>query len=121
MTMNIIDTKELPDSDGFTIQAHLVPDEEIKPTDFDCYDAAQIDAWKHDLWGYVGVIVTASRNGIEFGSASMWGYEYGDLPGVDEWCNPLDDARNYEDLVAEAVADARTTLTEINAVDKAAS
>lgn len=38
-------------------------------------DFERLRAWCNDQWSYVGVIVTASRNGIDLGRASLWGIE----------------------------------------------
>ena len=57
-------------------------------------------------WSYVGVIVTASRDGIELGHASLWGLESdaGDY---------LTDTAN--ELADEALDEAKVTLTRIAA------
>lgn len=60
-----------------------------------------LKAWCDDEWQWVGVIVTASKNGIELGNASLWGIE--------------SESRDYllevaEDLASEAVSEAKATL-----------
>lgn len=67
-------------------------------------DFERLRGWCNDEWHYVGVVVTASRDGIDLGSASLWGIE--------------SDAGDYLDEVAtelldEALADARTTLESL--------
>jgi hypothetical protein len=66
-------------------------------------DYERLRAWCNDDWYYCGVIVTASRNGIEIGNASLWGIE--------------SDAGDYllkvaNDLAPQAIAEARAALTE---------
>lgn len=67
-------------------------------------DFQRLAGWCSDEWNYVGVVVTASRAGIELGSASLWGIE--------------SDAGDYlveaaNDLVSDAVADAQATLSRL--------
>lgn len=67
-------------------------------------DFERLRSWCNDGWNYVGVLVTASRDGIELGSASLWGIE--------------SDAGDYLDevateLVDDALTDARTTLESL--------
>lgn len=38
-------------------------------------DFERLRAWCNDEWHWCGVVVTAYRNGIELGSASLWGIE----------------------------------------------
>lgn len=117
-----LDTKKLPAIDGFDISARIVPDTDSSPLDVDCYSAEDIAAWREDQWSYVGTIVTASRHGIELGSASLWGSEYGSSPG---WGNrsisPLDgEGEEFINgygpgLIAEAVAEAKATVEKLTA------
>jgi hypothetical protein len=120
MSIDTIETRRIGTVDGFDIDAVLTFDEDTRPFDFDCYDEETIAAWRADEWHYVGTIVTASRAGIELGSASLWSSEYGSLPGVHGWVSPLDgDGDEFvngygPDLIAEAIAEAQTTLAELN-------
>lgn len=109
-----IDTKDLGTIKGFDVRAGIVPDNDVSVSDYDCYDQPTIDAYGRGCWSYVGLIVTASRDGIELGSASLWGCEYGDMPGVIEWVSPLshiDD--DYSDVIDEAIAAARESLAKL--------
>lgn len=117
----MIDNKQLGTIDGFDITARIEHDSDITPNDFDCYSDEVVAAWKSDRWHYVGLIVTASRNGIELGSDSLWGIEYGDMPGVDEWLNPLNNMDDYEDIIDHAIEQAKDTLAKLvaGASDKA--
>lgn len=109
----MIDSKDLGTIAGFDISAAIEPDCDITPNDFDCYDQQTIDAWKADRWYYVGLVVTASRDGIELGSSSLWGIEYGDMPGIDEWVNPLNQMDDYQDIVDDAIEQAKQTLAKL--------
>lgn len=67
-------------------------------------DFARLKAWCEDDWYYVGVIVTASREGIELGSASLWGIE--------------SDAEDYlvevaNELAEQAVEEAQAKLARL--------
>lgn len=121
--MDVIDATTLGTIDGFDISAHIVPDLDATVSDSDCYNATQREAWRNDAWHFVGIIVTASRADVDLGSASLWGCEYGLLPGVEGWVSPLDNqgsdafANGYgPQLIAEAIAEARATLEKINNV-----
>lgn len=114
----MIDSKTLPDVEGFTLRAVLLPDTDASPTDYDCYSRAAIKAWRSDQWSYVGLVVTVSRCGVELASASLWGMEYGSLPGVDAFVNPLSDSDTHgietiADLTGDAIAQAREKLAEL--------
>lgn len=117
--MNAIDTRRVGTVDGFEIDARIVADTDATPFEYDCYSAEQVDAWRNDDWCYVGTIVTASKNGIELGADSLWASEYGSMPGIDEFVNPLNgDGDEFvngygPDLIAEAIADAKRTLASL--------
>jgi hypothetical protein len=56
-------------------------DADAAPTDYECYNAEDIDRWHNDDWNYVGVIVTpldvpSEDQQFEL-SDSLWGVEYG--------------------------------------------
>lgn len=67
-------------------------------------DYEYLRAWCNDDWHYVGVIVTASRNGIELGEASLWGIESSDSSYLLETANELAD---------EALTDARAAIAAL--------
>ena len=59
-------------------------DDDCKPTDFDCYDADQIQAFRRGEWGFIGIQARASLmipiGGNSFrlmtlDSAGLWGIE----------------------------------------------
>ncbi|MDE1816844.1 MAG: hypothetical protein KGI11_09850 [Thaumarchaeota archaeon] len=73
-------------------------------------DYETLRAWCNDEWKYCGVIVTASREGINLGSASVWGIEIG---------HPADPDNAYaaevaDELAPEAIADARAKLAALS-------
>ena len=103
--MDIIDTIELGTVDGFDIRAITVPDHDYAADANNATDSAR--------WDWVGIIVTASRAGIEMGSDSLWGVEC-----ERNVTNPLRDSNGSlatyrEDMVSNAIADARLKLTEM--------
>jgi hypothetical protein len=117
--MDTIDSKHVGTVDGFEINARIVPDTDARPDDCDCYDAEDLAAWQRDDWSYVGTIVTASREGIELGESSLWGSEYGSLPTVDHFVNPLDGTGDEfvngygPQLIAEAIEEAKSVLNNM--------
>lgn len=66
--------------DGARYRVDLEPDTDATPDDADCYDDDAIQAWRDDLWRYVGVIVTPldvpEDKQFEL-SDSLWGVDYG--------------------------------------------
>jgi len=67
--------------DGTDYTATIHHDTESNPHDSDCYTPEQIEAWKRDDWGFVGVAITATRGGVLLGSfASLWGIESDSSP-----------------------------------------
>jgi hypothetical protein len=111
--MTIITSKDLGKHEEFDLEATLSPDYDSTPYDADCYDSETIAGWKSDQWSYVGAVVTASREGVELGEASLWGLEYGMLCG--RFIDPLDeDLNGYQsDLIDEAITEARTKLAKL--------
>lgn len=129
---DIIETLELLPVEGFDLRADLVPDDTALdggPTDVADYPDDVVQAYRDGFWWFTGIIVTASRNGIDLGSDSVWGVEYGMMPKGDGTAidiDPLNDADGsfeyYRDgLIANAIADARMTLSNLAdaAIDEA--
>jgi hypothetical protein len=127
--MDTIETKSLPDWGPFQMEARLIYDHDTSHDDVDVFTPKQIEAWKNDEWYYVGLEVTVSFNGIELGSASLWGIEYGWIPLTDEQDNlteepvqhydPLDDTSPgsfIDDVGNEACADAVRNLEQLQKV-----
>lgn len=117
--MDIIDRKDLGVVDGFKLEAVIVPDFDASPMEAECYSPADVEAWKNDSWSYVGTIVTASREGVELGSASLWASEYGWSPGWDRYISPLDGegdefVNGYGNgLIKEAIEEAKKMVEKI--------
>lgn len=115
----MIDSRHVGTVEGFEIDAKLVHDCDTTPDEFDCYSDEQIAAWQADHWMFVGTIITASKAGLELGTSSLWGSEYGDMPGIEEFVNPLrgngeEFVNGYgPDLIAEAITEARAMLKEL--------
>ena len=118
--MDVIDTRDLGFQSGFDLRAYLVPDVEVDPMSNGDYSEEDIDAWRRGDWHYVHVVLTASRDGVELGSASLAGCEYGWFPNSKKLVTPLDGngpafANGYgPTLVDEAIANARETISHIN-------
>jgi hypothetical protein len=96
--------------EGFDLCARLVYDTDTKPTDFECYDTADVERWRADEWFYVGVVLSVSRNGVELSdhAASLWGID----------CNFSDTSNAYlsevaQELEAEALDTARAEVARI--------
>lgn len=60
-----------------------------------------------------GVIVTASREGIELGSDSLWGITLDESPGARSRDDQM--AEIADDIVSEAISDARESLAKLTA------
>lgn len=67
-------------------------------------DFERLRAWCTDEWHWLGVVVTASRNGIELGRDSLWGIE----SDAGEYLREVAD-----DLAAQAIAEAREALADL--------
>lgn len=119
--MTAIDYRDLPARDGFDLRAELFYDPDVSVRDYDCYTPRQIEAFDRGDWDYCGIVVTASLDGRNLGSASIWGCEHGLYPITTEddtitktiWIDPLtgDSWDQYgDDLVSEAIAEAQAFL-----------
>lgn len=96
--IHIIDSIDLGTIDGFQLRAELVPDT-------DPANASDID--------FVGIIVTASRAGIDLGSDSLWGIiQYGDPLRTSRMRGSVF-AAYRADLIDNAIADAHMKLAEL--------
>jgi hypothetical protein len=115
-----IDWSEKERPDGWTVRAELHPDTRVTPDDYDCYTPSQKAAWRADDWGFVVVVVTVSREGVELGSAALGGCEYGHLPLTAEddtvtgeiFANPLHDG-TVDELANEAADAGLATLAKL--------
>lgn len=111
-----IETRTLPDRDGFQLTARKFRDTDSTPFDAESYTSADIRAWKADRWTYVGIEVTASRNGVELGTASLWAVEDGTMADgtvADAFSHTL--SQEGYDLPGDAIDDAIVTLRNLSA------
>lgn len=67
-------------------------------------DYEYLRKWCNDEWHYIGVIVTASRNGIELGNASLWCIE----SHSDDYIESV-----IADLTEEAIDKANATIATL--------
>lgn len=113
----IIDQADLGKVRGFDLRVEVVPDDTAYDEPIAEYaDFDVVRAWLHGDWEYVGLIVIASRAGIDLGSDSVWAVERGYFP--DRFIDPLagpDPAFEWyrEDMISNAVADADMKLEEM--------
>lgn len=89
----------------FTIQAAIVPDNDTRATDFDCYTPKQLEAWKRGNWQLYGMILSVWVDDYRLDShaASLWGIDC-NFPGSDN--AHLQEIAN--DLLPEALKRAET-------------
>lgn len=112
--MEAIERRTLSRRGPFDLAAHTVPDLDMTPFDVEAYDPEDIEAWKNDEWHYVGLVVTASLDGLALGEASLWGIEDGYSPGFGSggYADPF--VPEYlEDLAREATEEAGAKLDHI--------
>lgn len=113
----MIDSKYLGEIDGFEVSAYLLPDEEGYYYGED--DDARKIAIDNGDWFYVGTVIEASLDGVILGRSSLWGSEYGWIPGVKGHVNPLDGegedfVNGYgPDLISEAIEEAKAKLADL--------
>lgn len=107
-------SSHLPARDGFDLKVAVEQDYE-----WDIYDSgyqkseADLAAWNRMDWLFVGVVVTASRDGQQLGDVSIWQLPQAvmsDGVRVDVLGSNGPFHANYELLVAEAIAHAIDTL-----------
>lgn len=118
--MTIIDSRFWGDRDGYVITATTVADDDTRLDDYEAYtaDPAIVESWRKDHWHFVGVRVTASREGVALGEATVWGVEYGLFPVPGEpvaFSDPLDRPQDWIETVDEAVAAADAKLVALTA------
>ena len=67
----------VPDGYRLTLTVHDDPDS--RPDDTECFDPADIEAWREGHWRYVGIeVAVVDDDGAELGSDAVWGFELGD-------------------------------------------
>ena len=66
---------------SLTYRIKVMPDTDADPNDFDCYDDADMKAWRNDEWRYVGIalVVEGYVGDVEINARAgdLWGVEYG--------------------------------------------
>lgn len=89
----------------YTISALIVPDNDTRSTDFDCYTSEEFEAFDRDEWSFVGIVLSVWVDGFRLDShaASLWGIEC-NFPGNDN--AHLQEIAN--DLLPEALERAET-------------
>lgn len=120
--MNPFDHKDLPPRDGFDLRAEAHYDEHCGAEPDGHYTPRQVEAYQNSDWGYCGIVVVASRAGVDLGSDAIWGCEYGMLPSSDGQqtydIDPLAEQGSSwevygEDLIDQAIEQAKAKLAEI--------
>jgi hypothetical protein len=98
------DTIKADITDKIQLVATLVFDDHCQPTDFDCYEEADIERWKNDDWHFVGVVLSLqSHDGtIKRNLGSLWGNE----------ANLIDNNDHLTDVANELI-DEREIVTEL--------
>jgi len=85
--------------DGHEFVARIDYDEDSKPSDVDCYDAAQTKAWQNDEWRFAGVVVMPVCHccgcPLRDRAHSVWAVEI-NLPGASAEC-----AKHCDELARE--------------------
>lgn len=116
---DLIETIRLEPREGFDLLFKVHHDPYTTPGEFNSYTPKQVEAWTNDRWQYAWLEVVASVAGVELGSDSLSGCEFGHFLITDEddnevktvWVWAEDLARDYaEDLTAEAIENAKATL-----------
>ena len=75
------------DNAGVTVTYEIERDSQGDPEEYECYDAADLEAWRNDEWHYYGVTVTATMGRFS-AEESLWGIDGGDY--WESARNPLD-------------------------------
>lgn len=103
----------------WTVTAESWDDDTVQrlEDEFDCYSPEDIDAFYAGAWGFAGVTVSVQDDaGRQWGQSTVGGFEVGQLPGTNEWLNPLDDKPGQyspireHDMIGEALCEAVKAL-----------
>mgnify|MGYP001067853107 CR=1 FL=1 len=103
--------------DGLDINLLIEHDPWTTPEDYDGMTPKQIAAWKDDDWHYVSATVTLSLNGVEIGSASYGGLEFGTFLNTNDNDEITGTTEIDEDQVWEYVGDELAGEALSNAYD----
>jgi hypothetical protein len=113
----MIDSADWGTFEGFDIRAVMVTDDTAMGTsELKEYAPEVLKAYRANDWCHVGVIVTASKAGVELATSSLWGTEYGYFPGVEECVNPLTDPEfpYRADLIEEVITESQKMIGALN-------
>jgi len=90
----------MPNGAYVTFRRLISPDETAKPTDFECYDADQIEAYSRGDWCFVGVQAAALMTIVTDGCARIYKLT---SPGL--WAIESDSGEEYlNDVFREETA-----------------
>jgi hypothetical protein len=65
--------------DGYRLTLTVHDDTDSRPDDVECFDPADIEAWREDRWRYVGIeVAVVDDDGTDLASYAVWGFELGD-------------------------------------------
>ena len=65
--------------DGYRLTLTMHDDTDFQPDDVECFDPADIEAWREGRWRYVGIeVAVVDDDGTELASYAVWGFELGD-------------------------------------------
>jgi hypothetical protein len=105
--------------DGWTVTAESWHDDAVQDIgkEFDCYSDEDITAWCNSEWWIEGITVSVQDDaGRDWGVSSVGGFEAGQMPGVSEWLDPLEDKPAHyspireHDMIGEALREAVKAL-----------
>lgn len=122
----MIDSTQLEPENGYDLRLEIDHDPFAGLQDSECYTPKQVEAWKNDEWYFVTVEVIASKAGVDLGSGSYGGIEYGYYTYTndkDEIVSQSEitvkDVANYvgSELAGEAISNADEKLKELTAVN----
>ncbi|AEV52132.1 hypothetical protein [Rhodococcus phage RGL3] len=107
----MIESKSLGELEGFEVEAGWVYDD-MTPDFYgeEAYDAEAVEAFNNGDWSFVILTVEARFNGHVMGTAHLGGVELGFFPGATEILDPLTDPEYLDDLIREALDEARSEL-----------
>lgn len=95
--------------DGFTVTVCAYVDTYTDPKQFDGISSELLERWQNDEWHFIDVLVTASLDGYELGSAIIGGTSW-----IDESLGALvTETCDAHGLISEAVNDANQSANRL--------
>ncbi|WAL67120.1 hypothetical protein ORV05_04850 [Amycolatopsis cynarae] len=73
----VIEARTLFESERVSVIAAMHPDEDTRPTDYDCHDADEIARFESCEWDYVGMAVRVMVDGAQVAEESLWAIAHG--------------------------------------------